>query len=146
LIRMVAVLVIACPCALGLATPTAVVVGTGRGAGVGILFRSSEALQRARDVEVVILDKTGTVTTGAPAVVDTVAGLDGVDELLRLAGSAELRSEHPVGRAVVAEAARRKVALQEPESFGAAPGFGVAATVRGTRVLVGTARYLREQG
>ena len=144
LIRMVAVLVIACPCALGLATPTSVMVGTGRAARMGILFRSSEALQRARDVRVVVLDKTGTITTGEPAVREVVA--EELDPLLRLAASAELRSEHPLGEAIVREARTRGLDLTEPQRFDSVPGKGVEADVEGRSVLVGTALYLGDQG
>lgn len=144
LIRMVAVLVIACPCALGLATPTAVMVGTGRAARMGILFRSSEALQRARDVRVVVLDKTGTITTGEPAVREVVA--EELEPFLRLAASAELRSEHPLGEAIVREARTRGLDLVEPERFDSVPGKGVEAEVEGRSVLVGTATYLGDQG
>jgi P-type Cu+ transporter len=146
LIRMVAVLVIACPCALGLATPTAVMVGTGRGARMGILFRSSEALEKARGVEVIVLDKTGTITRGEPAVHEVVAADGDEDRLLRLAASAERRSEHPLGQAVVRDAQRRGLALAEPTHFEAVPGKGVAATVEGTPVLVGTRSFLEEWG
>ena len=144
LIRMVAVLVIACPCALGLATPTAVMVGTGRAARMGILFRSSGALQRARDVKVVVLDKTGTITTGEPAVREVVA--EELDPILRLAASAELRSEHPLGEAIVREARTRGLDLPEPRRFESVPGKGVEADVEGRAVLVGTATYLTDQG
>jgi Cu+-exporting ATPase len=146
LIRLVAVLVIACPCALGLATPTAVMVGTGRGARMGILFKSSEALERARGVRVVVLDKTGTITRGEPAVQEIIA-VDG-DELalLGLAASAERRSEHPLGEAVVREAEARDLALGDPAHFEAVPGRGVAATVNGSPTLVGTRAFLEEWG
>jgi Cu+-exporting ATPase len=144
LIRTVAVLVIACPCALGLATPTAVMVGTGRAARMGILFRSSEALQRARDVHVVVLDKTGTITTGEPAVREVIA--EELDPLLRIAASAELRSEHPLGEAIVREARARGLQLTEPGEFLSVPGKGVEANVEGRRVLVGTAGYLDGHG
>ncbi|MDZ7778845.1 MAG: heavy metal translocating P-type ATPase [Gemmatimonadota bacterium] len=142
MIRMVAVLVIACPCALGLATPTAVMVGTGRGARMGILFRSSEALQRARELTVVVLDKTGTVTTGEPTVREVVSTEDDPDRVLRLAASAELRSEHPLGAAVVREARARGVSPVEPTHFDATAGRGVEALVDGARVLVGTRAFL----
>jgi Cu+-exporting ATPase len=142
LVRMVAVLVIACPCALGLATPTAVMVGTGRGARLGILFRNSEALQRARDVRVVVLDKTGTVTTGQPTVRKIVAVDGDVDALLQTVAAAELRSEHPVGVALVRAARERSLPLIEPTAFQATPGRGVEADVGGTRVLVGTRAFL----
>jgi Cu+-exporting ATPase len=146
LIRLVAVLVIACPCALGLATPTAVMVGTGRGAQMGVLFRSSAALERARSVQVVVLDKTGTITRGEPAVRRVVA--PGGDEaaLLRLAASAEVSSEHPVGQAVVRAAEERGVELVRATHFEALPGKGIAAVVDGTPLLVGTRRLLVDWG
>ena len=146
LIRLVAVLVIACPCALGLATPTAVMVGTGRGARLGILFRNSEALQLAREVGIVVLDKTGTVTRGEPAVTEVVA-VDGDEgRLLSLAASVERRSEHPLGEAVVNEASERGIALFEPTRFEAIPGRGVRASVDGSTVLIGSRRLLEEDG
>jgi Cu+-exporting ATPase len=149
LIRLVAVLVIACPCALGLATPTAVMVGTGRGARMGALFRSSEALETARKVAVVVLDKTGTITRGEPSV-RRVVSLNGDERgLLRLAAAAERGSEHPVGRAVVREAERIREQgepLAAVSHFEAIPGKGVAAVVGGDPVLVGTRALLEEWG
>ncbi|MEP7359807.1 MAG: heavy metal translocating P-type ATPase, partial [Anaerolineales bacterium] len=146
LINMVAVLVIACPCALGLATPTAVMVGMGQGAQHGLLFKNSEALQRAGQIEVVVLDKTGTITRGKPTVTDIVAGEwpGGADGLLRLAASAERGSEHPLGAAIVAEAGKRGLALAQPADFSAETGRGIGATVDGRRVLVGTKAMLAE--
>ncbi|MEQ8329274.1 MAG: heavy metal translocating P-type ATPase [Longimicrobiales bacterium] len=146
LIRLVAVLVIACPCALGLATPTAIMVGTGRGAGLGILFRNSEALEQAESVTVVVLDKTGTVTRGEPAVrsVHLAEGMARAD-LLRLAASAERRSEHPVAAAVVAAADDEGVVMAEPSDFSVAAGRGVEAVVDGRRVLVGNYRFVVER-
>ncbi len=145
LVRLVAVLVIACPCALGLATPTAVMVGTGRGARLGILFRSSEALQRARQLEIVVFDKTGTLTRGEPEI-RTVITLDSDEaELLRFAGSAELMSEHPLGEAVLREARRRSLNLTKPDSFRAIPGQGVQAMIGGAEVLVGTQVLMANQ-
>jgi Cu+-exporting ATPase len=146
LIYMVAVLVIACPCAMGLATPTAVMVGTGKGAEAGILFRSSEALERAGKVTVVVLDKTGTITKGQPAVTDIIAG-DGVsgNELLRLAASVEKGSEHPLGEAIWAEATTRGLALSELAGFKATPGHGVQAEVDGRNVMIGNARMFEMQ-
>ncbi|MFH1524739.1 MAG: heavy metal translocating P-type ATPase [Chloroflexota bacterium] len=147
LINMVAVLVIACPCAMGLATPTAVMVGTGKGAELGILFRSSEALERAGKVTVVVLDKTGTITKGQPAVTDVVTSdaFSG-DELLRLAASVEKGSEHPLGEAIWAEATRRGLALTEPTGFKAEAGAGVAAEVDGHTVSVGNLRMMEARG
>ena len=145
LINMVAVLVIACPCAMGLATPTAVMVGTGKGAELGILFRSSEALERAGLVSVVVLDKTGTITKGQPAVTDIVKMDDGrwtKDELLQLAASVEKGSEHPLGEAIWAEATKRGLILSEPAGFQADAGHGVTAEVDGQAVAVGNLRMM----
>ena len=145
LINMVAVLVIACPCAMGLATPTAVMVGTGKGAELGILFKSSEALERAGRVTTVVLDKTGTITRGQPVVTDVeVNGFPGgEDELLRLAASVEDGSEHPLGEAFVAEAHSRGLGLSAPEGFKAQVGEGVSAQVDGRQVLVGSQRLMQ---
>lgn len=144
MINLVAVLVIACPCALGLATPTAVMVGTGKGAELGILFRNSEALERAGKVTVVVLDKTGTVTKGQPAVTDVVIN-DGwrAEEVLRLAASVEKGSEHPLGEAIWAEATNRNLQLSELTSFKAEAGHGVEAQVDGHRVAVGNLRLMQ---
>ena len=142
LINLVAVLVIACPCAMGLATPTAVMVGTGKGAELGILFRTSEALERAGRISVVVLDKTGTITRGQPAVTDLVArGID-ENELLRLAASVEKGSEHPLGEAIWAEATTRGLTLSEPAGFQAQAGQGVQAEVDGKMVAVGNLRMM----
>ncbi len=153
LIHMVAVLVIACPCAMGLATPTAVMVGTGRGAQMGILLKSSEALERAGRITTVVLDKTGTITRGQPAVTDVIAvdvagapARYGADELLRLAASVEKGSEHPLGEAIVAEAGNRGLHLSDPSGFQAEAGHGVSATVDGQEILVGNARLMAQHG
>jgi P-type Cu+ transporter len=138
LLTMTAVLVIACPCALGLATPTAIVVGIGRGAQRGVLFRGGEHLEIAGRVRAVVFDKTGTLTRGEPALTDVVAlgELLGETEVLALAASAERRSEHPLGRAVVAAALARGIELVEPTDFRSLPGLGVEATVGSRRVRV----------
>ncbi|RPF40663.1 Cu+-exporting ATPase [Streptomyces sp. Ag109_G2-6] len=146
----VAVLIIACPCALGLATPTALMVGTGRGAQLGILIKGPEVLESTRRVDTVVLDKTGTVTTGRMAL-SGVHPADGVDEkeLLRLAGALEHASEHPIARAVAAaaaEAAGAAGALPVPESFENLAGLGVRGVVEGRSVLVGRERLLAERG
>lgn len=148
LINMVAVLVIACPCAMGLATPTAIMVGTGKGAEAGILFRNSEALERAGKVSVVVLDKTGTITKGQPAVTDIVveSGKWKEDELLRLAASVEKGSEHPLGEAIWAEATTRGLTLVEPAGFKAEAGHGVQAEVEGRSVMVGNKRMFEARG
>ncbi len=149
LINMVAVLVIACPCAMGLATPTAVMVGTGRGAEMGILLKSSEALERAGRISMVVLDKTGTITRGQPAVTDVIlspsfAGDE--NELLRLAASVEKGSEHPLGEAIVAEAGLRELKLADPSGFQAEVGQGVRAEVEGRQVRVGSLRMAENSG
>ena len=147
LIHMVAVLVIACPCAMGLATPTAVMVGTGKGAEAGILFRTSEALERAGQIAVVVLDKTGTITKGQPAVTDIVVnGNWKQDELLRLAASVEKGSEHPLGESIWAEATTRGLKLVEPTGFKAEAGHGVQAQVEGRSVIVGNMRMFQAHG
>ncbi|WP_437926766.1 heavy metal translocating P-type ATPase [Sorangium sp. So ce291] len=149
--RFVAVLVIACPCALGLATPAAVAVGTGRGAELGVLVKGGTALEAASRVDTVLVDKTGTLTAGRPQLA-AVKALPGIaeEELLRLVGSAELGSEHPVARALVegarARARASRVPLAAPEGFRADVGGGVRARVGGREVRVGTARYLAELG
>jgi len=145
LINMIAVLVIACPCAMGLATPTAVMVGSGKGAEMGVLFRNSEALERAGKVSVVVLDKTGTITKGQPAVTDVVVSNQSSvksDELLRLAASVEKGSEHPLGEAIWAEATTRGLGLAEVAGFKAEPGSGVQAEVEGRSVAVGNVRMM----
>ena len=149
LINMVAVLVIACPCAMGLATPTAVMVGTGKGAELGILFKNSEALERAGKVNMVVLDKTGTITKGQPAVTDTVLSKESSvnsEELLRMAASVEKGSEHPLGEAIWAEATTRGLRLTEVGGFKAEPGHGVLAEVDGKSVAVGNIRMMEEHG
>ncbi|HLU71213.1 heavy metal translocating P-type ATPase [Streptomyces sp. NPDC059515] len=141
----VAVLIIACPCALGLATPTALMVGTGRGAQLGILIKGPEVLESTRKVDTVVLDKTGTVTTGKMALL-AVHTADGTDEaeVLRLAGALEHASEHPIARAVAARAAERVGALPAPEDFANVPGLGVQGVVDGHAVLVGRTKLLAE--
>lgn len=146
LIHMVAVLVIACPCAMGLATPTAVMVGTGKAAEMGILFKSSESLERAGKIDTVVLDKTGTITTGRPALTD-IQAVDGIkeDQLLRVAASVEQGSEHPLAEAVVAEAKARSLVLEMPSAFSALAGHGVEAQVAGQSILVGSLRLMGER-
>ena len=144
LIKMVAVLVIACPCAMGLATPTAVMVGTGKGAEIGILLKSSEALERAGKVRVVVLDKTGTITKGQPSVTDiiTISGIMDETDLLRAAASVENASEHPLGEAIVAAAGNKELKLSEISKFKAVVGQGVSADVNGKQVLIGNRRMM----
>jgi Cu+-exporting ATPase len=143
----VAVLIIACPCALGLATPTALLVGTGRGAQLGILIKGPEVLESTRTVDTVVLDKTGTVTTGVMTLTSVIAA-DGVDEgeALRYAGALEHASEHPVARAVAAGAAERAGGLPSVSGFRNLPGLGVEGVVDGRRVVTGRAQLLAERG
>jgi Cu+-exporting ATPase len=145
LINTVAVLVIACPCAMGLATPTAVMVGTGKGAEIGVLFKTSEALERAGRISTVVLDKTGTITRGQPAVTDIMVWdfPGGEDELIRLAASVENVSEHPLGEAIVAEAGQRSLKLLEVSGFQAEVGQGVSAIIDDHTVLVGNPALLK---
>ena len=147
LLAFVAVLIIACPCALGLATPTAIMVGTGRGAELGILIRGGDVLEQARTVNAVIFDKTGTLTVGKPSVTDVVA-LDGrgEDEVLLLAASAEMDSEHPLAAAIVAEARGRGLEPERPSGFEAVPGKGILATLDGTGIALGNPAFIAGLG
>ncbi|MBW2284495.1 MAG: copper-translocating P-type ATPase [Deltaproteobacteria bacterium] len=146
MIRMVAVLVIACPCALGLATPTAIMVGTGKGAEKGILFKNSEALEIAAQLDTIVFDKTGTLTLGKPSVVDIVPlgpHYGNGNDLLRAAASAETGSEHPIGKAIVREARDRGLMLHKPVEFKASGGSGVQAVVNEKTILVGRPEWLQ---
>ena len=150
LINAIAVLVIACPCALGLATPTAVMVGTGKGAQNGVLIRDGASLETAHTLQTIVLDKTGTITEGRPAVTDVVLGRgdgdgprsDSSDELLRLVAAAERGSEHPLAAAVVRAAAERGLELPDAADFEASAGHGVRAVVDGHEVLAGNERLM----
>jgi Cu+-exporting ATPase len=149
LIRLTAVLVIACPCAMGLATPTSIMVGVGKGAENGILFKNSAALEQAHKLTAIVLDKTGTLTKGQPSVTDVVASGQALltsDELLRLAASAERGSEHPLGESIVRSARERGLALSEPVAFEGIAGYGIAATVEGHKVLLGNLRLMQREG
>jgi len=141
----VAVLIIACPCALGLATPTALMVGTGRGAQLGILIKGPEVLESTKRIDTIVLDKTGTVTTGRMTLLDVVAA-DGtsVEDVLRLAGSLEDASEHPIAAAIAAGARERGVTLMPVESFANTEGLGVQGVVDGHAVVVGRERFLAD--
>ncbi len=148
MIRMVAVLVIACPCALGLATPTAIMAGTGKGAENGILFKRSEALENAAKLEMIVLDKTGTITMGKPTVVDQIpaenSGLSS-NELLSLAASIEKGSEHPIGKAIVTFAQEKGLVLKDPINFKAHSGFGVAAQLGDSIFRFGKPRWFEQE-
>ncbi|MFL5200482.1 MAG: heavy metal translocating P-type ATPase [Microvirga sp.] len=147
LVNAVAVLIIACPCAMGLATPTSIMVGTGRAAELGVLFRQGEALQSLKEVGVVALDKTGTLTQGRPELTDFVAASGFSEaETLRLVAAVETRSEHPIAQAIAAAAERRGLDLPSTDSFEAVPGFGVSAMVEGRKVDVGADRFMTKLG
>ena len=142
----VSVLVIACPCALGLATPTAIMVGTGKGAELGILIKSGEALETAGHVDIVVLDKTGTITEGKPQLDEIVVFEGKEEELLRLTACAEQGSEHPVARAIVEGAQERGLSLTRPEQFTAIPGHGIEAVIEGKRLLCGNHKLMEAKG
>ncbi|MCR5879229.1 heavy metal translocating P-type ATPase [Phenylobacterium sp. J367] len=147
LVAAVSVLIIACPCALGLATPISIMVGVGRGAQAGVLIKDAEALERLETIDTLIVDKTGTLTEGRPALVG-IHPADGFDEaeVLRLAASLERGSEHPLADAVVRAAADRGLALAEPSDFDSPVGKGVTGLVEGRRLVLGSGRFLAEQG
>jgi P-type Cu+ transporter len=144
----IAVLVIACPCALGLATPTALMVGSGMGAQNGVLIRKGAAIQTLKDVTTIVFDKTGTITEGKPRVTEVIAaGRAGAEhEALATAAAAELGSEHPLGRAVVAHAREEGLEVAEASGFEAVTGHGISANVAGSEILVGSVDLLRERG
>ena len=147
LVAAVTVLIIACPCAMGLAVPTAVMVATGRGAELGVLIRGGEALERTGDVDVVVLDKTGTITEGRPRVGSVIAASESglnADRVLQLAASVERFSEHPLGESIVAEAERRTIPLLPVTAFESRTGRGVEGVVEGHRVALGNVALMRE--
>ncbi len=141
----VAVLIVACPCALGLATPTSMMVGISRGAEMGILIRNGKVLELARKITTVVIDKTGTLTHGRPSVTDVISQEDG-GRLLFYAASAEMGSEHPYARAIVAAAKEAGAVCSPPQQFEAMPGKGIRAVIEGEEILVGTPRWLGENG
>lgn len=147
LVNAVAVLIIACPCAMGLATPTSIMVGTGRGAELGVLFRKGEALQLLKDAKVVALDKTGTLTEGKPALTDLelANGFDRAN-VLALVAAVEVKSEHPIARAIVDAAANEGLSLSPVSDFESVTGFGVKAVVDSKRIEIGADRYMTELG
>lgn len=147
MINAIAVLVIACPCAIGLATPTAIMVGTSKGAENGILFKNSEILERAGNVNIVVFDKTGTITKGEPELTDiAVLGNFPADEILRIAASAELGSEHPIGRAIVRAAKEKGLAITNPKQFRAFGGSGIRAVVDNQTVSIGNLKMMQNSG
>ena len=144
---LIAVLVIACPCALGLATPTAIMVGTGKGAEYGVLIKGGEALEIAHKINMIIFDKTGTITEGKPEVTDILTA-DGIsrNQLLQLAASAEKGSEHPLGEAIVKGAAREQLELLAVDAFKAIPGYGIEVQIAGSGILLGNRKLMVERG
>ncbi|WP_424972955.1 heavy metal translocating P-type ATPase [Dinoroseobacter sp. S76] len=147
LVAGVSVLIIACPCAMGLATPTSIMVGTGRAAEMGVLFRKGDALQALSEVDVIALDKTGTVTEGQPSLTDLVTanGFDR-DRVLTLVAAVEAQSEHPIAEAIVRGARSEGIAVPNASGFRSITGYGVAATVEGQEVMVGADRYMTREG
>ncbi|KOS25530.1 ATPase P [Bacillus anthracis] len=143
--KMIAVLVIACPCALGLATPTSIMAGSGRSAEYGILFKGGEHLEATHRLDTVILDKTGTVTNGKPVLTDVIVA-DGFneEEILRLVGAAEKKSEHPLAEAIVEGIKEKKIDIPSSETFEAIPGFGIESVVEGKQLLIGTRRLMKK--
>jgi len=146
LLISVTVLVISCPCAVGLATPAAMMAGTGKGAEYGILFKGADAVEASARVQVVVLDKTGTLTKGLPSVTDVVPLAGAPDDVLRLAASAEKNSEHPLGESIVRGAQERGIDIVDAESFDSIPGHGVAAKIEGRDVLLGNRKLMAERG
>lgn len=145
LLNFVAVLIIACPCALGLATPTAIIVGIGKGAEHGILIRNAETLEKAHRIQIILLDKTGTLTSGKPKITDIIyrPGYN-ENDILKLAASVEKTSEHPLARAIVEAAETRNIPLVNPTIFNALPGMGVEATIAGKKVLLGNVKLMQQ--
>ena len=146
LITFVTVLIIACPCALGLATPTSIMVGTGKGAENGILIKGGEALETAHKIDVIILDKTGTITIGKPVVTDVIA-VNGFDQhdILEMAASVEQGSEHPLGEAIYESAREKNLKILESSNFRAIPGHGVEAQVNGTKIFLGNLKLMQDR-
>ncbi|AQQ52643.1 heavy metal translocating P-type ATPase [Planococcus lenghuensis] len=146
LIPTISILVIACPCALGLATPTSIMAGSGRAAEMGLLFKGGEYLENTQSIDTIVLDKTGTVTKGEPALTDVSVTADFTEEeVLRLIGSAENASEHPLAQAIVNGVKDRGITLAQPTDFEALPGYGIRAVVEGKELFAGTRKLLTEQ-
>jgi Cu+-exporting ATPase len=147
LLNFVAVMIIACPCALGLATPTSIMVGTGKGAEMGVLIRTGDALETAHKLTTIVLDKTGTITKGAPSVTDIIPA-EGYnkEDILGLAASAEKFSEHPLGEAVLNKTKELKLTIADPAHFQAFPGQGIEAETGGKEVLLGNANFMKTKG
>jgi len=146
-LNFIAVLIIACPCALGLATPTSIIVGMGKGAESGILIRDADALEKAHQLQTIVLDKTGTITQGKPSVTEVI-GFEGFteEEVLRLAASAEKGSEHPLGEAIVKRAEELGLKLFDSKNFISIPGYGIETTIDSKKVLLGNLKLMEEKG
>ena len=142
----ISILVISCPCALGLATPVAIMVGTGKGAQRGILIKSGEALEQAKNIDTVVLDKTGTITEGKPEVTDILCVSAARDELLSMAASLEKASQHPLAAAIVACSERENVPVYDVVDFANETGKGISGTVQGKKIYIGNAAYMKEMG
>jgi len=147
ILNFVAVLIIACPCALGLATPTAIIVGTGKGAEYGVLIRSAETLEKAKQINTVMLDKTGTLTVGEPRVtnIKTIEQYTSED-VLKLAAAAERGSEHPLGEAIVKAAKQKKLEVARADDFNVIPGYGIEARINGKKLLLGNLKLMKDRG
>lgn len=145
LINFVAVLIIACPCALGLATPTAIMVGTGLGANKGILIKNGESLETAHKLSTILLDKTGTITEGSPAVTDIIVKEFDENKLLIIAASCEKKSEHPIADAIVKSAKDKNLSLAEVSEFNSHSGFGISAIIEGEKILIGNTKFVSEK-
>lgn len=141
--KLIAVLVIACPCALGLATPTSIMAGSGRAAEFGILFKGGEHLEMTHQIDTVVLDKTGTITNGAPILTDVITDLEEA-EFLSLIGSAEKQSEHPLAQAIVDGVKEKQIPFKDSSHFEAIPGHGIKAAIQGREVLIGTRRLMKK--
>jgi P-type Cu+ transporter len=146
LVNAVAVLIIACPCALGLATPMAIMVGTGRGAHAGVLIKNAETLETMEKVDTLVVDKTGTLTEGKPKLTSFTRSSPNDDEMLRLAASLELASEHPLGAAIVQGAMKRQLKLSQPQEFKSVTGKGISGVVDGRKVVIGSSLFMVEVG
>jgi Cu+-exporting ATPase len=146
-LNFIAVLIIACPCALGLATPTSIIVGMGKGAESGILIRDADALEKAHQLQTIVLDKTGTITQGKPSVTEVI-GFEGFteEEVLRLAASAEKGSEHPLAEAIVKKAEELGLKLFDSKNFISIPGYGIETTIDSKKVLLGNLKLMEEKG
>ena len=145
IINAVSVLIIACPCALGLATPLSIMVATGRGAQTGILFKNAEAIEELRKVDTLVVDKTGTLTLGKPTLTTIVSNNSADDQILRLAASVELQSEHPLSKAIIDAAKAKDIELTEPDRFESRTGKGISATIDGENIFLGNAALMLDE-